>query len=222
MDTTDNTGLGLIKQTIERVQNQKSLFISALKKLVNMNEKQLGEFLGKTVPVQIIKNLAFVWEITIKNVISFVVGERFQNRAKNKAGIPIWMSDVFMSKIINPLKNASLSFTTKGKLNKFILVKPLNDTEIQTELNNPQSIDVEVFLPLIWGMISLQKNGKEKPDGLLNNGYANIFHIKLKDGSIVGVSVYWADDEWRFIVCDFDNDNRWGDGVAFFTFATAL
>ena len=47
METQTNTGLGLIKTTIERVENQKSLFKSALKKLVNSSEKELSDFLGR-------------------------------------------------------------------------------------------------------------------------------------------------------------------------------
>lgn len=43
----DNTGLGLIKTIIERVQSNKPLFLSALKKLVNSSEDELKEFLQK-------------------------------------------------------------------------------------------------------------------------------------------------------------------------------
>ena len=43
----NNTGLGLIKATIERVQNEKPLFNSALKKLVNSSEKELEDFLKR-------------------------------------------------------------------------------------------------------------------------------------------------------------------------------
>ncbi len=49
MDTQDNTGLGLIKTTIERVQNEKSLFNSALKKLVNSTEEELDDFLKRRI-----------------------------------------------------------------------------------------------------------------------------------------------------------------------------
>ena len=45
MNTNDNTGLGLIKAAIERVQNEKSLFNGALKKLVNSTEEELDAFL---------------------------------------------------------------------------------------------------------------------------------------------------------------------------------
>lgn len=225
MDTTDNTGLGLIKKTIERVQNRKSLFVSALKKLLNSNEKQLAEFLGKTAHVQILKNLAFVCEIKLQNVATFVVGEKFKNRTENKVGIPIWMNNDFISKIIKPLKNASLSFVANEKLKKFTLIKTMNNSEIQHEFKNPQPIDVEVFLPLIWGIISLQENGEEKVSKillLLNYRYANIFHIRLKDGSIVAVRVYWDDDKWVFMVDDIDSLDRMVPGITFFTFAADL
>jgi len=45
MEQQDNTGLGLIGATIERVRNDKSLFSSALKKLVNLPEEDLVKFL---------------------------------------------------------------------------------------------------------------------------------------------------------------------------------
>ena len=45
MKKNDNTGLGLIKATIERAQNETSLFNSALKKLVNSSEEDLKLFL---------------------------------------------------------------------------------------------------------------------------------------------------------------------------------
>jgi len=47
MEALDNTGLGLIGATIERVKNKKSLFGSALKKLVNSTEKELDDFLKR-------------------------------------------------------------------------------------------------------------------------------------------------------------------------------
>jgi hypothetical protein len=43
--TNDNTGKGLLIATAERVKNEKSLFHSALKKLVNSNEEELAKFL---------------------------------------------------------------------------------------------------------------------------------------------------------------------------------
>lgn len=53
MGTNVNTGLGLIKTTIERVQNEKSLFNSALKKLINSSEKELEDFLERKIEKKI-------------------------------------------------------------------------------------------------------------------------------------------------------------------------
>jgi hypothetical protein len=53
MTKTENTGLGLIKTTIERVQNEKSLFNSALKKLVNSTEEELDDFLKRKTEKQV-------------------------------------------------------------------------------------------------------------------------------------------------------------------------
>lgn len=52
MEKLDNTGLGLIKATIERVQNSNSLFTSGLKKLVNSSEEELSNFLNVNVKVE--------------------------------------------------------------------------------------------------------------------------------------------------------------------------
>jgi len=46
MEKQNNTGLGLIVAIIERVRNEKSLFGSALKKLVNSTEEELSQFLN--------------------------------------------------------------------------------------------------------------------------------------------------------------------------------
>ncbi|MGE5425743.1 MAG: hypothetical protein ACM3PZ_01585 [Bacillota bacterium] len=60
MNKNDNTGLGLIKTTIERAQNEKSLFNSALKKLVNSTEEELADFLKKKMEKNAIGNLCCI------------------------------------------------------------------------------------------------------------------------------------------------------------------
>ena len=53
MEKQDNTGLGLITATIERVRNEQSLFNSALKKLVNSSEEELDDFLKRKIDIKI-------------------------------------------------------------------------------------------------------------------------------------------------------------------------
>lgn len=70
MENQDNTGLGLIKTSIERVQNDKSLFNSALKKLVNSSEEELDDFLKRKiesrVKVSILRLISDRRTLTIK------------------------------------------------------------------------------------------------------------------------------------------------------------
>ena len=185
-------------------------------------KKLLLEFLDKNKNGgEILKNLAFVCEIIIGNVAEFIVGEKFQFRNKNKVGIQLWIGDNFKNWVLEPMKSEKVSLTKNSKLKKFSLVKPMNDTEIKDELQNLNPIAVEIFLPLLWDMLSLQKNGEARKLGLLNNGCANIFHVKLQDGRVVAVRVGWDGDEWRLLACGLDCVVRWFGGFAFFTLATA-
>lgn len=219
METT-NTGLGLIKTTIERVQNQNSLFTKALKKLVNSNEKQLSAFLGEAVQYAL-KNLAFFCICITGSVTEFIVGEKFQQREKKKVGVQLYIYDNFRNWLLEPMKGVKVSLEETFSLKKFKLTKEMHDTEIQSELQNPNPIDVKVFLPLLWSMLIAQKNGEAKDDGLIVTGYTNIFHVKLGNGRVVAVGVIWHDGEWRLDALGLDDGNRWNAGLVFFTPATA-
>ncbi len=171
--------------------------------------------------VQTLKNLAFICEILIRDFSEFVVWDRFQPRAEDKVSISLRFGGNFINWILNPMKMKKVSLVNGLKLKKFSLLKSMNDTEIQNELQNPKPIDVEIFLPLIWAMMLSQKNGEVKENGLLNNGYANIFHVKLDDNRVVAVSVFWHTSGWRLGADGFDYLGRFEVGGAFFTPATA-
>src|SRR3990172_7753848 len=202
METQNNTGLGLIKSTIERVQNQKSLFTSALKK-------------------RVLKNLALMAEILIPEVKKFIVSDKFQHRAKDEMGIKTYLYDNFASWIINPMKGEKVSLAAPLKLEKFKLEKAMHDTEIQKELGNPGPIHITQFLPLLWTMLVKQANGEE--GDLLVNGYANIFHVELENGPVVAVDAFWfaGDREWILDAYELDYVYGWDDGRCFFSPASA-
>jgi hypothetical protein len=69
----------------------------------------------------------------------------------------------------------------------------------------------------IGELIAAQEGGK--PGTLLNNGYANIFPVRGKDGALRVVYVLWsADDrEWRVYCGPFDPDFVWRDGRRVFS-----
>lgn len=168
-----------------------------------------------------VHKLAFLCEVIIGTVSEFVVSDKFQHRAKSKFGIPLWMSKNFTNWILNPMKSKKVACTEKTKLKKLRLTENMHDTLIKAEAGNPPAIPVATFLPLLWGMLSLQKNGEAKEDGLLNNRYANIFHVLLEDGRVVAVCVGWDNDRWGLDSFELDYVRPWSADNVFWTLATA-
>jgi hypothetical protein len=219
METNTNTGLKLIKKTIERVDSKNGeLFTSALKKLVNSNEADLRRFLGDA--KRVLQNLALICKILIPKIDSFIVGEKFKHRAKKEIGIQMYIWDNFQNWIWEPMKKKTLSLAEDMAIEKFNLKKAMHDGQIKDELGNPKPIHVTIFLPLLLHLLKQQPNGKEKVDGLLNNGYANIFHVELEDGRVVALHVSWNDVEWNLGANELDYDRPWSDGFCFFSPAT--
>lgn len=102
-----------------------------------------------------------------------------------------------------------------GKHQKYTLPKSMNDTEIQNATGNKKPFTIPEFFGLIHSLIVKQLNGEDGE--LLNNGYANIFHVELSDGTVVAVYVSWDSDdrEWGFGASEFDFD-RWLGGTCAF------
>lgn len=169
----------------------------------------------RLVVARILENLAFICEITIENVAEFVVGENFDD-SKNKFGIQLELSEGFKSLLIEPIKKKKVSLAKDIKLEKFSLLKPMFDTEIQDNLKNSKPIDVEIFLPLLWGMLSLQKNGEKREDGLQEKSGSNVFHIELKNGRVITAFVYFLGGFWRLGDSEYDF-GRWVKDDIFFS-----
>ena len=217
MKTENNTGLGLIKTTIERVQASE-LFTSALKKLANSTEAELQRFLGDV--KRVLKNLTLLCKIIVPKVESFVVGEKFKHRAKKEIGIQMYIWDNFKNWILDSMKNRTLSLNDEIMLEKFNLNKSMHDSQIKDELGNPKPIHVTIFFPLLLHLLKQQPNGEAKENGLLNNGYSNIFHVELEDGRVVAVRVGWGGGEWDLRAVGLDYDDPWRVGFVFFSPAT--
>lgn len=89
MEKLDNTGLGLIGASIERVKNEKSLFGSALKKLVNSTEEELTEYLQAVSVIKKLKKskeiipLQFISALGKRMVLKALTGERMLYQAKD-------------------------------------------------------------------------------------------------------------------------------------------
>jgi hypothetical protein len=116
MKKQDNTGLGLIKTTIERVQNDKSLFNSALNKLVNSSEEELGDFLKRkiagTVKGNILRLISGGHVLTLKalngqcliynskKIFNSFIDSNFVNWNLNKTGVATPKTPVQVHKIV--------------------------------------------------------------------------------------------------------------------------
>ena len=114
---------------------------------------------------------------------------------------------------------SSVESTLEARLAMFDLGKALNDAEIQTELpDNYVFEDAGIFCAYLAGMIDRQENGEEREDGLLVNGYANIFYVRGKNGEVFAVVVSWfSDDRGWFVAARPLVGARWGAGYRVFS-----
>lgn len=100
------------------------------------------------------------------------------------------------------------------KYTKHILGKPMNDFEIQKEFSIEPFAPSEV-LALLKKEISKQKKGEEGI--LLNNGYTNIFYVKLNNTRLVAVRVRWVADDLRWFCGAYNLDYvDWHEGFQVF------
>jgi len=94
----------------------------------------------------------------------------------------------------------------EGNLRHLDLAKPMSDSEIQKEQGYPKPFTVTELAAVLISWLLKQPNGEKGQ--LLNNGCVNIFHVQLKDGRVVAVSVYWSSilRGWRLDAFEFDAD----------------
>jgi hypothetical protein len=203
---TNHTGLGLIKQTIERVQNEKSLFASALKKLVNTSEAGLQAFLdtaGKIIPKRILRGLVLVKAgIQVPDADDFIVRSYFQD---GKNGITrIQMSESFKEWMLAVDEVYKIG---SDKIDKLKLSIDMTNADIISELGDPKKYKINEFLSLAKYLTSNQPNGEE---GILytGGGFPNIFFVEDSDGRYFVVRVTWG-LVWEFQCSRFDSGSKW-------------
>lgn len=191
MDTQNNTGLGLIKSTIERVQNQKSLFASALKKLVNSSEEEINAFLGK-----VAEKLQFLKLISggSKLILRALSGKEVIAKAKN----------VFVS-IDSDFKNWNADQqgpeTKETECLVYEMEKDANFAQMFGSLNS----DLE---KLCMSQHQIIEFAKEHSAQLRKDGYATLFLFKANDQFFVA-SVRVCPDGLSVFVRRFEFANVW-------------
>ena len=173
------------------------------------NPKALKKFLSGLVPAE--TRLSALTSIT-------VAGNTINPHDFFKAREGLWTSDNF-NEFILPCaskKKVSADEATLGYAN---LAQAVNDAGIGGELPEGYVFEnIDAFLVHLATLIKGQWDGKSGT--LLNNGYVNIFYVRV-NGEVFAVHVYWHADsrEWH---CRADrlDDFRWDAGDQVFS-ATA-
>ncbi|MFZ4632014.1 MAG: hypothetical protein ACOYL8_02260 [Patescibacteria group bacterium] len=165
MNTTDNTGLGLIKAVIERVQNEKSLFNSALKKLVNSTEEELDDFLKRKITAKVTEGIIRLISGDSTLTIKALDGSRLIYNAK----------DTFKSGIDGDFVNWGVNNPGVATMEAFVQVHEM--------IGDGKLMDIFKSLPGTWNQKWLSQNQfidfcETLPDWLRQEGYGTFSLIK--------------------------------------------
>lgn len=120
----------------------------------------------------------------------------------------------FIDLVMSEIPEVIPAFT--GTLSKYCLTEKMNDIEIQGRLRNFEPFTVCEFATIIRDLVLRQLDGVSGI--LLNNGRANIFYVKLSDGTVVALLIYWSGKNhwWSFDVRDLDS-KPWYNNVRVFS-----
>lgn len=205
MKKNENTGLGLIKTTIERVQNERSLFGSALKKLVNSSEEELKDFLERKI------------EKKNSNILRLIPGaESPVLKASDGSRLIYQATETFKSGIDQDFENWGL--TKKG------VAMPETKVQVHEMVSDANFLDIFGSLPGDWNQKFLTQNQiidfcEQLPGWLKSGGSATIFLCKIDEtgqinekkpqSNLVAVRVHVRSGVLAVHVNRLENGNAW-------------
>ena len=171
MEKQDNTGLGLIKTTIERVQNEGSLFSSALKKLVNSTEEELDDFLKRKIEKQ------------TNGILRLISGGQ-------TLALKALDGDRLICKAETTFKSFLDEDFVKGGINKPGVATPETPVLVREIVSNSKFVDIFGSLPGTWNQKWVSQNQviefcEKLPDWLKQGGKATFFLIKKDENSAI-------------------------------------
>ncbi len=165
---------------------KEKLITEAVEYLVNK-----GFFTGS-----MIKNHANIRNIIILNLSKLDLPDKFGDFSSRQLGIDLYLTEEFFDNFITPFRNITLEFESRTKLRKIDnFSKDAFEGKLagvlRGELNRLTPIDFKNFVRVLWSMLFHAKFHvkDETYDGLLIDGTANLFYVKLKDGSTTIVKV---------------------------------
>ena len=141
-----------------------------------------------SVTVEIVQRLSSLTSVT-------VTGNTITPHDFFKTREGLWTSSNFNNFTLSGVSKKKVT-ADEATIGYADLAQAANDAEIAGELPEGYVFeDVNVFLVHLATLIEGQWGGKEGT--LLNNGYANIFYVKV-DGEVFAVDVYWVADRRRW------------------------
>jgi len=197
MEKLDNTGLGLIKATIERVQNSNSLFASGLKKLVNSSEEELSSFLNVKVEKQVSGILRLI-SGGEKLMIETLDGKAYISDAKK----------TFKSGIDGDFKNWGLNQSGPATAETLLDVSEMTSDGTFVQIFTGITSDLE---KLVMTQAQIIRFCEKHPTWLRQEGYATFFLTKV-NGEYFVVSVYVISGGLDVNVDRLEDDSVWGGG----------
>ena len=147
-----------------------------------------------------------ICDILVRNVPEFKFWEIFTLGFNSKTSITLDLEN-FKSTLESKIPpNKVFSLKEEVKITKKKTKKLLDIDDIESELGHAIQIKSEIFFPVLFKMLSEQKDGKEKLDGL-DIFKGNIFSCIFEDGAIVTFRIAhdsFFDKKW-YIRVDSDN-----------------
>lgn len=150
---------------------------------------------------------------------SFIVRDIFRHRAE-KGDRRLYLGDNFQNWVVKPNLEKVIPISTDiGKLSEYCLPSNMNDSSIQTNTGNPDLMELEVFLCVIYLLIFQPELAKQVLGYSLQKNKWYLFHVMV-NGKKVAFNVFWNDDEWDLDACKFDTYDWWNQDCVFLFPAT--
>lgn len=197
-------GWGLMSDLCHKADKNES-FRKALKKLANMNQKNLLAFLGE---VQILfgRLRRVVSDITLGATGSFNTEDFF--KTKSEGGIFAYVDPDLFNWFDSEIKNSPAK-----ELASYEFTEDITEENIVGDAKT-DGIYEEVDLAHIKQICERHIVKGEKL--LKNDGSANLFWVRKKKGDLCKVRVSLFDDGWRVRVDEFRSSSRWNAGRSSF------
>ena len=176
-------------------------------------EEGAKSFLRGTVEIVVKRILDMIGIVkTSATSEKFVAKDKF--KLKKDGGICSYLGDNFLSWFLTGEGKVEDAIP-EGELRYGKLTKGSVDGPIIEELGGEAK--AETTLTEVFDLVSKQSDGQEKEDGLLTNGWANIFYVQDTAGVLRAVYVGWLGAGWLVDAYSVERPYAWGDGCQVFS-----